>query len=835
MKTILVVISILTCQVVTYTQCNIDDFNALKAIYTDLDGDNWLNKSNWSIVSNNATPPPGCDLGSMFGIQLSSSGRVESIDFTNNPNFGNGLDGTFPSEFSDLDSLKFLIMPNNGNLSGSIHTSLGNLDVLETFSVRNCGLSGALPSTFWNLTSLVSIDIYGNAFSGSIPTQLGNLTNLEFLDLGNTDFTGPIPEEFGQLISLKEMYFENNAFTFLPDVFTNMTDLEIFIIKNNSIANPNSFQGLFPSTITTLSNVKVLNIANVEISGSIPTDVSNMTSLEEIVLQIDLSGSIPSSFGSLSKLKTMALNSNDSLSGSIPNMFSGMDSLKSLSLGSNNLSGSIPTSIGNLKSIESISLRDNQLTGSIPDVFLNLSKLELLKLELNKLDGSIPESLGNATMLHTVVLENNRLSGMIPDVLSNLTNLITLILDDNELVGSLPPSLGNLTNLTTLGISDNKLCGGIPSTFGNMTSLNLFRVGKNQLGGCFPSNLSNLCANNLNLYLGFPATNQFEASWSDFCTNGSGQCANGTLSNELIALTDMYNQLNGINWVNHTDWTSNNDPCGQSPTNTAWDGITCSNDTIIEINLQNDLVDGILPESIDLLCDLKELDLGNNGLDGINNDLGRMGNLEVLNLSQNELSFDQNLFQPFPPSLLSLNLSANSYTGIQGIDILSKLKSLNLNNNDLTEIKSEWAELPLEYFNLFSNEITGEVPEFLGNMTTLILLDLRSNDLSGCLHPNLKNICGSIVALSSNPNLDNDNMSTFCSSDVGICDLCQEHVTLTGTITTGTYEASSSITCNGTIAAGADVTLSAPDSVVLANDFNVISTGLLQIDNTGCN
>jgi len=64
---------------------------------------------------------------------------------------------------------------------------------------------------------------------------------------------------------------------------------------------------------------------------------------------------------------------------------------------------------------------------------------------------------------------------------------------------------------------------------------------------------------------------------------------------------------------------------------------------------------------------------------------------------------------------------------------------------------------------------------------------------------------------------------------------CNEHLMLTGTIASGTYQASGYITCNGTIPAGANVVLSAPGSIVMAENFNVISTGTFEVNDVGCN
>ena len=50
-------------------QCNIEDYKALRALYiSTTNGDNWKNKSNWEIQSEN--PPSNCNLSKFYGVYL---------------------------------------------------------------------------------------------------------------------------------------------------------------------------------------------------------------------------------------------------------------------------------------------------------------------------------------------------------------------------------------------------------------------------------------------------------------------------------------------------------------------------------------------------------------------------------------------------------------------------------------------------------------------------------------------------------------------------------------------------------------------------------------------
>ena len=113
------------------------------------------------------------------------------------------------------------------------------------------------------------------------------------------------------------------------------------------------------------------------------------------------------------RVSSLTLNSNG-LSGSIPAELENLSSLQRLNLWDNELSGEIPSSLGNLTSLQQLNLWDNELSGEIPTELGNLSSLQRLNLWNNNLSGEIPSSLGNLTSLQQLVLWNNNLSGEIP-------------------------------------------------------------------------------------------------------------------------------------------------------------------------------------------------------------------------------------------------------------------------------------------------------------------------------------------------------------------------------------------------------------------------------------
>ena len=158
---------------------------------------------------------------------------------------------------------------------------------------------------------------------------------------------------------------------------------------------------------------------------------------------------------------------NNGLTGPIPPELGDLTSLTELILSFNGLTGPIPPELGNLTRLTDLNLGFNGLTGPIPPELGNLTRLTDLILGYNGLTGPIPPELGNLTRLRELTLSDNGLTGPIPPELGNLTSLTDLILGNNDLTGPIPPELGSLTSLTDLNLGFNGLTGPIPPELGN--------------------------------------------------------------------------------------------------------------------------------------------------------------------------------------------------------------------------------------------------------------------------------------------------------------------------------------------------------------------------------
>ena len=254
----------------------------------------------------------------------------------------------------------------------------------------------------------------------------------------------------------------------------------------------NSLNGTIPKELGTLSNLTWLDLAANRLSGSIPKELGNLAKLQGLMLHFNgLSGPIPKELGSLANLEWLSLSSNR-LSGPIPPELGSLAKLKLFSLQVNDLTGSIPKELGTLAKLQWLSLHLNALTGSIPPELGSLAKLESLSLYATGLTGPIPPELGNLANLRDLDLDTNDLTGPIPPELGNLANLTRLILDTNDLTGPIPPELGNLANLTRLSLHTNALTGSIPPELGTLANLTRLSLHTNALTGPIPPELGNL-------------------------------------------------------------------------------------------------------------------------------------------------------------------------------------------------------------------------------------------------------------------------------------------------------------------------------------------------------
>merc|ERR1712137_175587 len=196
-----------------------------------------------------------------------------------------------------------------------------------------------------------------------------------------------------------------------------------------------------------------------------------------------------------------------------------------------------------------------------------------------------------------------------------------------------------------------------------------------------------------------------------------GSCS--TPAGQISALNDFYNSTNGNHWLNTFGWGTNTDPCGNGVGLLFWYGIRCdTNCNVLALELGLNALRGPIPETIDGLNKLEEIDFSNNYLNGpIPPSLGNTKSLEGLYLYANGLS------GTIPPELGNLTnlrtfeLQINNLVGTipTSLGHLVKLSEFDLSDNKLNgTIPAQLSSLQiLVFFSVSLNELVSPIPDFL--------------------------------------------------------------------------------------------------------------------------
>ncbi|KAL8495944.1 hypothetical protein ACS0TY_019895 [Phlomoides rotata] len=275
-------------------------------------------------------------------------------------------------------------------------------------------------------------------------------------------------------------------------------DVSALLAFKNSFSNPSALPSWDPQfhccnwygvlCNETTSIVTGLDIASVDLKGTIPPSISKLKNLTSLSLYKipNLAGKIPPQIGQLPFLGYLLISSTN-ISGPVPHFLAHLTNLYLLDLSSNRLSGSIPPSLATLPSTYSIDLSRNHLTGPIPDLFSHYPKeagFPVLRLSHNMLSGKLPPSFANVNF-NQIDVSSNSLSGDASLFFGNRVTrtlvisrnkfefdfskvrfreeLAELDISHNNIYGSIPPRITKAVRLQSLNVSYNRLCGKIPT------------------------------------------------------------------------------------------------------------------------------------------------------------------------------------------------------------------------------------------------------------------------------------------------------------------------------------------------------------------------------------
>ncbi|KAM3689884.1 hypothetical protein ACJW31_09G079400 [Castanea mollissima] len=725
----------------------VQNLSEIKGLYLDgvnisASGNKWCQPLSSSLPNLSVLSMSDCYLSGPLDSSLLNLQSLSIIRLNNNPlnapvpeffvNFTNltylglsscGLNGTFPENISQIPSLQTLDLSNNELLQGSLPEFLPN-GSLRSLLLSGTKFSGALPDSIGNLAMLSRLDLFGCNFSGSIPNSMGNLTQLVYLDMASNKFDGQIP------------------------------------------------------SFTMAKNLTEINLSNNDLEGSI-----NSTQWEELIKLVNLDldnnsieGSIPLSLFSHPSLQKLQLSKNK-FSGGLQEFNVSSYSLNTLDLSGNNLKGPLPMSVSKLKGLKSLSFSYNKFNGSFQlDSIQQLTNLSSLDLSYNNLSVNYSVTASSLSFPHfsTLKLASCKLRA-VPVFLKNQSKLTSLDLSKNQIHGEIPNWIWKFNNLMYLNLSHNRLVT-LQEPLPNLPSLlSVIDLHSNQLQGKLPdlppvvqyldfsmNNFSSIIPTSIGMSLDFTiflslSSNKFHGDIPQSLCNGifllvldlSNNSLTGTIPQCFYTMSETLRVLN-LRRNNLSGSISDKFPgnCG-----------------IQTLSLNGNLLKGKLPNSLAGCTYLEVLDIGNNYIEDVFPCyLKNISSLRVLILRSNKFNGSIDCGGPNTswPMLQIIDLASNNFTGQLPREYLSARKAImddvqylqvpilkfsQIYYEDMITVTNKGLDIELvKILNLFTsidvscNNLNGTIPEEIGKLKSLLVLNFSHNALTGHIPPSMGNL-----------------------------------------------------------------------------------------------
>uniref|UniRef100_A0A0D3DTH4 Leucine-rich repeat-containing N-terminal plant-type domain-containing protein n=1 Tax=Brassica oleracea var. oleracea TaxID=109376 RepID=A0A0D3DTH4_BRAOL len=544
--------------------------------------------------------------------------------------------------------------------------------------------------------NVVDLNLWGSSLNGSLRSNSGNLSYLTHLDLQGNGFTGELPESMGKLNQLTKLLLSTSKLSGnFHHALLNLTELTWIDLRSNHLegnlpsnmssfsklvhfdVGSNSFSGPIPSSLFTIPSLILLNLEKKQLQRS-TVDFSSFLHLKSLVL-LDLSYLNTRSLLELSLFSKFVSLSMLDLSGNHLKISSSLhlpSPLGSLSLASCNIS-EFPNFLRKQPNLYYLDISANQIEGRVPD-WLWMSELVYLDISKNALTGfDGPKDAIQTSPLEMLDISSNTFQDPFP-LLPNSTRFFSA--SDNQFSGEIPTTICGLVSLDTLLLSNNRFIGSIPRCFKSFnTKLSLLHLRNNNLSGKFPEE---------------------------------------SISVGLISLDVSGNQLSG-----------------ELPRSL----INC---TRLEfLNVEDNMFNDTFPSWLSLLPDLQFLVLRSNEFHG----------------PIYSLSF---------PKLRIFDISKNIFTGVLPLDYFANWSAMssgayvtdnkqerfmgfsfsNYHKSVVLAIKGSEMELLGSGFRMYKtidvsgNRLEGDIPQSIGLLKGLIVLNMSNNAFTGHIPPSLSNL-----------------------------------------------------------------------------------------------
>ncbi|KAL8106707.1 hypothetical protein AgCh_023456 [Apium graveolens] len=560
---------------------------------------------------------------------------------------------------------------------------------------------------------VIGLDLSCSGLEGAIlpNSTLFQLSYLQFLNLSHNDFSisNQFPQEFGFFakglthLNLSRTLFPGRV----PSRISHLYKLASLDLGRNY--NAKLEEEVFKSLLQNLTQLRVLNLYEVNISSVLPMNLSS--SLEVINLGYTGLYGVPSRISHLHKLVSLDLSYNNDVKLEdevFKSLLQNLTQLRVLNLEGVNISSVLPFNLST--SLRVLNLMNTGLHGVLPQEVFHLPNLEFLHLGDNRdLKGVLPKVKwgSSATLQYLSLYGINFNHGVrstsmspLPPTLSTLglsscnmkefphfskdaeISLDYVDLSNNDIEGEIPDWIGSVS--WYLDVSHNKLIGGLEQLPWN--SIQYLDLQSNKLNGSLP---------------------------------------------ELICNSSY---LEGSLPANFTNFRS-----------------------LETINLNGNKLEGRVPSSFLEFDSLRVLDLGNNQIsDTFPQFLEVLPNLQVLVLKSNKFhGIIITIFKVERPfhSLRIIDLSYNEFSGPLPSIYFKNFKAMMNGDVDKTErkymgddtyysdsmslvikgVETEFVRILTVFttIDLSGNNFEGEIDEFIGNLVSLRYLNLSHNNLTG--------------------------------------------------------------------------------------------------------
>ncbi|CAN6869964.1 unnamed protein product [Brassica oleracea] len=683
------------------------------------------------------------------------------------------LIGEFPSSVFMIPNLQSIKLDHNPELRGelpvfSINNSMQVLSLLET------SFSGTIPDSFGNLKDLVSLTLSESSFSGRIPSSLGELSNLSSLVLFSNGFTGEVPSS---IVNLKQLTIFSVGYNKLRGNFLsgllNLTKLRGIDLGSNE------FTGFFPTNIGQLSKLEAIFAGSNFFTGSVPASLFQITSLTHIYLEDNQFSDILGleNISMLPNLQYLFLHSKSfRISSPVDfNVFSSLKQLVGLALSGILLSTANITSVSDFSSqfryvylsgcnitefpefirdqrnLDSLDLSNNNIKGQLPDWLWRLEELQVVKLSNNSLsgfDGSLKAVTGS--QINVLDLSSNAFQGplFIPS-----TSITYLFVSNNNFTGEVPQLICGLTSPTIIDLSNNNFHGYIPRCLGKyMSSLTDLNLHNNSFKGSLPDmfmHASKLRSIDV-------SHNRLEGKLPPSLT---GCSALEVLNVEGNKISDTFPfQLNSLQKLQVLVLRSNKFHGKLHQYSGAWFGFP----ELKIIDVSHNDFHGTLPSDYFLNWTAISSKKDNTQLHYIGDfhDYGYYTSVVLMNKGVS-MALERIL-----TIYTAIDFSGNRIHGEvpESVGLLKELHVLNLSRNAFSgHIPSSLANLTaLESLDLSQNKLSGEIPPKLGDLSSLGWINVSHNQLVGSIPQGTQFQRQNCSAYEGNPGLYGPSLKDIC-------------------------------------------------------------------------